>query len=78
MFPTASSQIDYNEDGEVLGWDSGYGFEPEFDSADMYDHQDYDDYVTLNRECEHDDFERDNSGHAYCACCEVMLPELDD
>lgn len=29
-FPTASSSVYYNEDGEVLGWDSGLDYEPEY------------------------------------------------
>ena len=31
MFPTASSTIYRNEDGEVLGWDNDYGYEPDYD-----------------------------------------------
>lgn len=31
MFPTATSTVYRNEDGEVLGWDNDYGFEPEYD-----------------------------------------------
>lgn len=73
MFPTASSQIDYNEDGEVLGWDSGYGFEPEFDSADMYEQDDSDQHLYPS-ECPHDDIEHDSQGRAYCDMCEVFLP----
>lgn len=31
MFPGYGAQVYRNEAGEVLGWDSGYGFEPEYD-----------------------------------------------
>ena len=30
-FPTASSQVYYNEDGEVLGWDQPLYDEPDYD-----------------------------------------------
>lgn len=36
MFPTATSTVYRNEDGEVLGWDNDYGFEPEYDEYDGY------------------------------------------
>lgn len=31
MFPGHGAEIYRNEAGEVTGWDSGYGFEPEYD-----------------------------------------------
>lgn len=76
MFPTASSQIDYNEDGEVLGWDSGYGFEPEYNDDDLSDRYGNDFQHTVEN-CEHDDIEHDASRKAYCVACEKMLPEFD-
>lgn len=37
MFPTANSQVYYNEDGEVLGWDGPSYDEPDFDDFDDLD-----------------------------------------
>lgn len=45
MFPNAYSQVYYNAEGEVLGWDNpSYDDPPEPDEGDnLYGDQDYDD-----------------------------------
>jgi hypothetical protein len=41
MFPTAHSQVYYNEAGEPLGWDTPYDGPPENDPyEDYYDGED--------------------------------------
>lgn len=44
-FPTANSTIIRNEDGEPLGFETDYGYEPDYDyAAALYeDDHDYDD-----------------------------------
>lgn len=42
MFPGYGAEIYRNEAGEVLGWDSGYGFEPEYKPEEEVYGFDYD------------------------------------
>jgi hypothetical protein len=42
MFPSAGSQVYYNEEGEPLGWDSADYDGPQ-DAFDAYNDPDYDD-----------------------------------
>ena len=35
-FPTANSTIIRNEDGEPLGFETDYGYEPDYDDADNW------------------------------------------
>lgn len=76
MFPTASSEIYRNEDGEVTGWDSNYEFEPADYADDLTDRYG-EDYYRAPENCEHDDIDHDKSRKAYCVACEKMLPQYD-
>lgn len=74
MFPTASSQVYYNEDGEVLGWDTVVDYGP--DQDDYYDLMDAEPEWVDPEDCDHPAINSGRSG-TYCAVCDADMPELD-
>jgi hypothetical protein len=62
MFPNAGSHIYRNDEGEVIGWDTDYGYEPdpdEFydsygDDDGEYDEEPYEEYGDEEIRCEAD------------------------
>jgi hypothetical protein len=72
MFPTASSTIYRNEDGEVLGWDNNYDDAPDYDPFDRDTDPDEDLYWQDESACReagvHGDDANENSDGTWTCC----------
>jgi hypothetical protein len=82
-FPTAHSTIYRNEAGEVTGWDTSYGYEPDYDPYNDSYYADeepdwYGDAAECKRQKEHgNDADQDRDGTwTCCACGEDCTPEM--
>lgn len=73
-FPTATSSVIYNEDGEPMGWDN-MSYEPEYDPNDYLDYEDegpdvWGDPDACQAEGLHgNDLNKTNEGTLECANC---------
>jgi len=84
MFPTANSTVYYNEEGEVLGWDTHYYDEgPCIDDYDSYDSWGESPWYDSTDECiEAHDHAQDGDGtgedDTYACCYCGGLYHVDD
>lgn len=74
MFPTANSQVYYNEDGEPAGFDTYHDDPPEIFDEDYYDEIDPDD-------CEHDNVGNikdvsDDEEEGRCYDCDYIVSRM--
>lgn len=72
MFPTANSQVYYNEDGEVLGWDT-YPAE-----QDPYDYDYNHDDSFSPEECEHLNVSDISGAQGVCEDCYSAVTETSE